>query len=363
MYTSSSSQCQGFAQLDQSTALPFTSSSQRQGFAQLDQTTALPSTSPVSGTHFPNLSSIPLLSSVNDWSTWHSAALQVIEATGFFDHIVDVFSPDVLLDPTAYPSFPPPINIVQFTQEELEVYKSWWAQDDIVSFVLVGKLGPTLSSLIPSKRDTWGNPRRTARDILRILRTKYGVYDACSAAIVRDSVLSKKVVGNDVSSYVDLWRKAVIQVEGTHWDFSSYEKVQHFADGLPRTYEYETLRIQIREGFNVHPPHGTISFHDASQAALDIELASRRLTASHGTVPCRSPTSPTTSSPSSTPATSSTDTNPPSRTPSSVTRPRCSNCGALGHVAGNCWEPGGGDVSGQDRYLVANSPVLAFMFL
>ncbi|KAF5386182.1 hypothetical protein D9615_002169 [Tricholomella constricta] len=142
---------------------------------------------------FPNLSSIPLLSSANDWSKWHSAVLQVIEATGLYSHIVDILPADVLLDPTAYPSLPPIIDKARYTPEELDAYRSWWAQDDIVSFVLVGKLGPIPSSLIPPKHDAWGNPQRSARDILRILRTKYGVYNAASAALVRESVLSKKV--------------------------------------------------------------------------------------------------------------------------------------------------------------------------
>ncbi|KAF5387864.1 hypothetical protein D9615_000299 [Tricholomella constricta] len=303
---------------------------------------------------FPNLTSIPFLSSASDWTKWHSAVLQVIEATGLFDHIADVLPPDVLLDPTAYPSLPPVIDRANYTPDELDSYKAWWAQDDIVSFVLLGKLGPIPLSLIPPKRDAWGNPQRTARDILRLLRTKYGVYDAGSAAIVQESILSKKVIGGDVTSYVDSWRKAVLQVEGTHWDFSSFDKVQRFADGLPRTYEYEPLCVLIREGFNTNPPHGVISFHDASQAALNIELASRRLSASHGPTTRRQTSSSSTVAPS-------TGSNPPSApsvepTTSQATRPRCSNCGALGHVAGNCWEPGGGDVGGRDRYLAANPP-------
>ncbi|KAF5383168.1 hypothetical protein D9615_004993 [Tricholomella constricta] len=310
-----------------------------------------PALSTYSKPDFPSLSSIPLLSSANDWSKWYSSVMQVIEATGLFDHIVDVLPTNYLLDPTAYPSFPPTIDIANYSQADLDRYKTWWAQDDIVSFILVGKLGPIPASLIPSKRDAWGNPQRIARDVLRILRTKYGVYDATSAAAVRDSVLSKKVVGGDVTSYVDMWRKAVLQVEGSHWDFSSYEKVQRFADGLPRTYEYEPLRVQIREGFNTHPPHGIISFYDASQAALNIELASRRLSNSHPATSRRSHPSPSTSSTTAPVPPASSDSTPSSTT---ATRPRCSNCGALGHVAGNCWEPGGGDVGGRDRYLAAN---------
>ncbi|KAF5383864.1 hypothetical protein D9615_003634 [Tricholomella constricta] len=306
---------------------------------------------------FPSLSSIPILSSASDWTKWHSAVIQVIEATGLFGHIADVLPTNYVLDPTAYPSLPPVIDRANFTSQELEEYKAWWTQDDIVSFVLVGKLGPTPLSLIPPKRNAWGNPQRTARDILRILRTKYGVFDASSAALVREFVLSKKVIGSDVSSYVDLWRRAVLQVEGTHWDFSSFEKIQRFADGLPRTYEYGSLRVLIREGFNSHPPHGVISFHDASQAALNIELASRRLSASHGPNLRRSQPSSTavTSNPTSqNPSTTSLADAPGPTAP--ATRPRCSNCGALGHVAGNCWEPGGGDVGGRDRYLAANPP-------
>ncbi|KAF5374519.1 hypothetical protein D9615_009037 [Tricholomella constricta] len=305
---------------------------------------------------FPNLSSIPLLTSANDWTKWHSAVLQVIEATGLYDHIVDVLPAEFILDPTAYPSLPPQIDRAHYTSEELDLYKAWWTQDDVVSFVLLGKLGPIPLSLIPPKRDAWGNPQRTARDILRLLRTKYGVYDAVSAAAVRESVLSKKVVGNDVTSYVDAWRKAVLQVEGSHWDFSSFDKVQRFADGLPRTFEYEPLRVMIREGFNSNPPHGVISFHDASQAALNIELASRRLSSVHPSAPRRSQAS-SSSGPASSSANASTpsSTDPPA-VPPQATRPRCSNCGAIGHVAGNCWEPGGGDVGGRDRYLAANPP-------
>ncbi|KAF5374000.1 hypothetical protein D9615_009908 [Tricholomella constricta] len=305
---------------------------------------------------FPNLSSIPLLSSANDWGKWHSAVLQVIEATGLFDHIVDILPPDLLLDPTAYPSLPPVIDKARYTPEELDAYQSWWAQDDIVSFVLVSKLGPVPASIIPPKRDAWGNPQRSARDILRILRTKYGVFDAASAALVRESVLLKKVIGNDVSSYVDMWRKAILQVEGTHWDFSPFDKVQRFADGLPRTYEYEPLRVLIREGFNTHPPHGVITFHDASQAALNVELASRRLSNTHNPPSRRSQSSTSTTTSAANQNTTPTATSDAVNPTSPATRPRCSNCGALGHVAGNCWEPGGGDVGGRDRYLAANPP-------
>ncbi|KAF5377192.1 hypothetical protein D9615_006455 [Tricholomella constricta] len=304
---------------------------------------------------FPNLASVPLLSSANDWSKWYAAVLQIIEATGLYDHIVDIPPAGLIVDPTAYPSLPPTLDFSNYTDEELEHYRTWWTLDDIVSFVLVGKLGPTPASLIPPKRDAWGNPQRSARDILRILRVKYGVYDAGSAALVREAVLSRKVIGNDVSSYVDAWRKAVLQVEGSHWDFSPFEKVQRFADGLPRSYEYEALRTLIRDGFNTHPPHGIISFHDAAQSALNTELAIRRLAAAHPSTSRRSQTTSNSAITPSQPATASTPAEPPTSS-STATRPRCSNCGALGHVAGNCWEPGGGDVGGRDRYLAANPP-------
>ncbi|KAF5383743.1 hypothetical protein D9615_003757 [Tricholomella constricta] len=165
---------------------------------------------------FPNLASVPLLSSANDWFKWYTAVLQIIEATGLYDHIVDIPPAGLVVDPTAYPSLPPALDFANYTDEELEDYRTWWTLDDIVSFVLVGKLGPVPASLIPPKRDAWGSPQRSARDVLRILRVKYGVHDAGSAALVRESVLSKKVIGNDVSSYVDAWRKAVLQVEGSH---------------------------------------------------------------------------------------------------------------------------------------------------
>lgn len=72
-----------------------------------------------------------------------------------------------------------------------------------------------------------------AHDLLDFLQKRFSIGSAASAQHVKDSILKLSCALNAIPNYVQSWHTAVNQMAKTPWDFTPYEKIQGFMDGVP----------------------------------------------------------------------------------------------------------------------------------
>ncbi|KAF5381732.1 hypothetical protein D9615_005395 [Tricholomella constricta] len=306
-------------------------------------------------TKLPSTLHIPILNRADDWLDWYTGVQSTIEHSGLWAFVAPDPLPGAYSDPASIPTFPPFVDFAvhHVGSPELDAYQAWWRLDDVVSYIVTSRLGNVPRRLLPmDKRDVFGHRVSSSRTLLLILREKYGVGHAAAAELIKTVTLSRKAnsVGGIVS-YVTAWQQAVMQTQSTRWPFSYYEQVQKFLDGLPFISAFDNLRASVRLDVERLEADRVLSFNYLASEVLKIEMDLRRLAVTHPQTARRPlPTASlvTTSTPpvpsGSSTATSSSSSNPPDR-------PVCDNCGSLGHLAPNCWRPGGGDEGGKERYL------------
>ena len=152
---------------------------------------------------------------------------------------------------------------------------------------------------------------------------------------------------NPIINYMSAWCGALHCLDGTPWDFMAFDCVGMFVDNLPMSNAYYSLREWVDDGFSAVPPLFP-NFEDIATAALNINVQQHRLLALHPSNPsaCRfvisamPVTAPVLTSP----------TAPSSRPPCPV----CTNCKVIGHAIKACWEPGGGNEGGHDKFYADN---------
>jgi len=139
------------------------------------------------------------------------------------------------------------------------------------------------------------------------------------------------------------------------WDFTVFDLTQYFVRNLPDDEAYWHIHVAISSGFTQDPPYYP-SFESliCEVLAADVKNHCMISDCSHHRVGPHSAAPPAA-------AVISTTSNPPSvaAVPSSALPHSrsliCMNCNASGHSIDYCWEPGGGDVGGRDRYLASRA--------
>ncbi|KAF5379684.1 hypothetical protein D9615_005653 [Tricholomella constricta] len=311
-------------------------------------------------TKLPTTTHITLLSRADDWPDWYSGVQGTIEHTGLWAFVAPDPLPGAYPDPASVPTFPPFIDFAVHLvgSPELEAYQAWWRLDDVVSHVITSRLGPIPRRLIPlEKRDAYGHRISTSRSLLQILREKYGVGNAAAADLIKTQTLSRKANSMaGIAPYVTSWQQAFMQTQNTRWPFSYCEQVQKFIDGLPPLSAFDGLRAEVRADIDRPESDRTLSFDFLANEVLKIDMDLRRLAIAH---PASRRPQPAASLATTALPSASTTASSPNSTPTSSDRPICDNCGSYGHLAPNCWKPGGGDEGGKDRFLAqkaANRP-------
>lgn len=310
-------------------------------------------------TDFPPLTTIPILRTYADWVPWESAAIRLIDNVGLGGHVCKIPEVGTLIDPTCPATYPPPYDF-DSGDEETKAYVRWWHDDDIVTHILLGRLGPDIPGTLPQKRGPpHGLPVRTARHVLAELTKKFSIGSAGAADQAKEAIMKSRANLANIPGYVHTWRGVVNQLVHTPWDFTPYQRIQKFVDGLPSVGGFIGLKDRVRSSWNTGP-EGTYTFEAISDEVIDIDINRHRNVSSstparppaHRNVVTSTPTSgdtnPTTPLPSSTSS---------SLTPAAPPKPRvqCSNCGMYGHTHPECWAEGGGNVGGREAFRASRA--------
>ncbi|KAG6875001.1 hypothetical protein C0993_011255, partial [Termitomyces sp. T159_Od127] len=223
----------------------------------------------------------------------------------------------------------------------------------ITSIGLRGKLSQEIQDSLPPKfGGDYDLPIRTARDLLAFLHGCFGIGSALAAEFTKAKVFELQVTPATILSYVQSWCTAVHQLSGTPWDFTPWQKIQKFVDGLPnRNKAWGIIKEDVRRSWETAGLDGLFDFDILATCVLNIAADQCRISLSN----CArsSPSAPTSNitAPNSTTASSGAIASLLLSNDSSPSRPRlqCTNCNILGHSINQCWSKGGGLENGRDN--------------
>ncbi|KAG6863508.1 hypothetical protein C0993_011229 [Termitomyces sp. T159_Od127] len=268
-------------------------------------------------------------------ASWESAVTQIIMSIGLRGHICRIPRVGDLRDPTSCIALPPHYDF-DSTLEETEAYCIFWHNDDIVEHCLVGKLSQEIQDSLPPKHGgDYDLPICTARDLLAFLRERFGIGSALAAEFTKAKVFELRATPATISSYVQSWHTAVHQLLGTPWDFTPWQKIQKFVDGLPnRNKAWGIIKEDVRRSWETVGPDGLFDFDILATCILNIAADQRCIFLSN----CArsSPSAPTSNitAPNPTTASSGATASLPLSNDSSPSRPhlQCTNCNMFGHL-------------------------------
>lgn len=92
-----------------------------------------------------------------------------------------------------------------------------------------------------------------------------------SAQHVKDSVFNLYCALNAIFSYVQAWQIAVNQLSQTSWDFTAYEKIQKFTDGIPDHQAFTFLQEEIHQSWN-NNSEGLFDFFTLANTILETNI-------------------------------------------------------------------------------------------
>ncbi|KAG6876873.1 hypothetical protein C0993_012393 [Termitomyces sp. T159_Od127] len=205
----------------------------------------------------------------------------------------------------------------------------------LLNTCLVGKLSQEIQDSLPLKRsEDYDLPVRTARDLLAFLHKRFGIGSASAAEFTKAKVFELQATPATISSYVQSWCTAVHQLLGTPWDFTPWQKIQKFVDGLPNRNEaWGIIKEDVRHSWETVGPDGLFDFDILATRILNIAADQRHISLSN----CArsSPSAPTSNitAPNPTTASSGATASLLPSNDSSPSRPRLqyTNCNMFGH--------------------------------
>ncbi|KAG6843259.1 hypothetical protein H0H87_006555 [Tephrocybe sp. NHM501043] len=298
----------------------------------------------------PDIKSIPPLRTASDWTKWSTFMVNMVDNMGLWGHLCHIPTEGQVRDLTSIARLPPYFD--EYSDEEATTaFKDFWDADVVISHILTSKLSNTILNLLPSKRSGPHDlPVHTAHDVFTILSQQFSVGSLGAAKALRAKLCSSRTLLSGIPAYVKLWHSIVPQLEQTCWDFSMYDKIQGFVDGLPHISEFSTLRDKVHKSWK-QGDKGTFTFTVIADEVIAIDHDCHHTALHH-----QSPTHPCTDSTHnidtllSAPTTSALPT--PASNMAAAPKPciQCSNlnCGQFGHTIKKCWSKGGGMEGGRD---------------
>ncbi|KAG6883030.1 hypothetical protein C0993_008230, partial [Termitomyces sp. T159_Od127] len=244
----------------------------------------------------PPLATIPRFVSAADWGNWINPVMALIDHMGLNGHVCPIPGPDAPIDPTCRVVFPPTYP-PHHTAAESCAYEVFWRNDNVCSYIITGKLSSEITnSLPPARSGLYNFPMRTAWDLLDFLWKRFSVGSAALAQRVKDSVLRLAYSPNSIPNYVQSCCIAINQLSGTPWDFTQYEKIQKFMDGIPDHRAYNIICEEVRCSWD-NNPNGVFDFFTLSNTVLEIDIDVRCRLVITQTMPKQSTSSKSSSSP------------------------------------------------------------------
>ncbi|KAG6867686.1 hypothetical protein C0993_012428 [Termitomyces sp. T159_Od127] len=200
---------------------------------------------PCSDFKLPPLGSIPKLTSSADWGNWIGPVLVLIDQMGLNGHICPLLPPGSPFDPTCKVAMAPPLP-PHCTQAESRAYELFWQYDNIVTYILSGRLSAEIfNSLPPACGGPHNFPIQTARNLMDFLQKRYSIGSVASVQKVKDAVFNLVCVLSAIPIYIQPWCIAVNKLHKTPWDFTPFEKIQRFMDSVPNHKVFDIIREEI----------------------------------------------------------------------------------------------------------------------
>ncbi|KAK1225770.1 hypothetical protein PQX77_011272 [Marasmius sp. AFHP31] len=190
----------------------------------------------------PSTTTIPILHGQDNFAQWHEAATGMIQNLGlnswicgptpenftsFNLNIVPVYPPSMSNNPTP----------------EYQIWQVFWARDGVATFVLTSRLSPNVASLLPPNLDPTTGVQRTSRDIINILRERYGVYDFSGGQYIKETLYYTSPRSQEqIPEFVVEWRKQLNVLRNAQYPISWAEAITRFLALLPNHPVWEQLR-------------------------------------------------------------------------------------------------------------------------
>ena len=184
------------------------------------------------------ITSIPILNLKTNFYAWDEGVTTVLHHLGIYGHIldpmalVDVHCPD--LSPSRRPvlSDPPtPLELASFTR--------WNDNNNVVQYVLIGRLGSLAQQLLLSTKE------RTAFIIYKAICKYFGLRNFTDCTELAASIQNLCCNHNKVQDYVAHWCSGISHLPSANFPFSVHVYINNFICSLPHTLTFATLRAML----------------------------------------------------------------------------------------------------------------------
>ncbi|KAG6829610.1 hypothetical protein H0H87_010708, partial [Tephrocybe sp. NHM501043] len=298
----------------------------------------------------PDVKSIPSLHTKSDWTKWSMFVVNMVDNLGLYGHLCHIPTEGQVWDPTSIARLL--LYFDEYSDKEATLaFKDFWDADNIISHILTSKLSDTILYSLPNKHSS---PHDllicTAHDIFTILSHWFSIGSLGAAEALRAKLCLSKTLPGGITAYVELWQLIVPQLEQICWDFTMYDKIQGFIDGLPCISKFSALWDKVHKLWK-QGDKGTFTFTAIADEVIAIDydchctaLHHQSPAHPHADLTCNIDTLPNATT---TPTPSTSTSNMPAA-PKPYVQCLNLNCGQFGHTIKKCWSKGRGMEGGQD---------------
>src|SRR5271168_3419792 len=165
----------------------------------------------------------------------------------------------------------------------------WQDNDNIVQYVIVGRLGRLACQLLPS---TYMGTR-TAFTMYATLTRYFGLQNFGDCNELATSLLQSRCDPNRIQDYVARWRAGITRLCSAKYPFSIRVFINAFVRSLPNTITFATLRAFLPDRLASWNDSDIGPFITITDEVMDLEVAFR---GSHASSPAHSRSGPRPSS-------------------------------------------------------------------
>lgn len=185
----------------------------------------------------------------------------------------------------------------------------------------------------------------------------FSIGSASAAELAKDNIFHLQCTLMNVPAYVQAWHSVVYQLASTPWDFTPYQHVQKYVDGLSHYGTFINLKDCVYSLWDIGYDR-LYALNDIATNILEIDIDRRcgqhpsqnqTVCPSPAPIP-HTPQATTTSILSDTISIISVDSPPIAHSNLSHPHIQCMNCHMFGHLIDKCWAEGGGNVGGRKAY-------------
>ncbi|KAK7051171.1 hypothetical protein VNI00_004671 [Paramarasmius palmivorus] len=190
----------------------------------------------------PSTTSIPLLQGRLNFAQWQEAAVGMVQNLGLNSWICGPSPPNLTtFNPDVIPVYPPLLSTTP-SVSDCQLWHVFWTRDGIAAQILMSRLSQSVAAMLPPSTDPVTYQRRTARDVLNVLRARYGVGDFARAALLKDKLWQKQAYPGRIVDYVTEWRTDLNQLHSVDYQIHWGEAITRFLAMLPNDIIWQSIR-------------------------------------------------------------------------------------------------------------------------